>query len=174
MSTATYVINIPQRVVTPTFSPTGGTYTSAQNVSISTNTNGATIRYTTDGSTPNALSAIYTGPINVAQTTTIKAYATNGGMTDSDVSTATYIINIPQKVAVPTFSPTGGTYTSVQNVSISSTTNGATIRYTTDGSTPNASSPIYTVRSMWRRPSRLKRMPRMEEWSTLMCQLQLM
>ena len=144
VSTATYIIDGPQKVVTPTFSPTGGTYTSAQNVSISSTTNGATIRYTTDGSTPNASSPIYTGPINVAQTTTIKAYATNGGMVDSDVSTATYVINIPQRVVTPTFSPTGGTYTSAQNVSISSTTNGATIRYTTDGSTPNASSPIYT------------------------------
>jgi hypothetical protein len=40
-------------------------------------------------------------------------------------------------VAAPTFSPAGGTYTSAQSVTISTTTGGASIRYTTDGSTPN-------------------------------------
>ncbi|WP_237047580.1 chitobiase/beta-hexosaminidase C-terminal domain-containing protein [Lentzea guizhouensis] len=47
-------------------------------------------------------------------------------------------------VATPTFSPPGGAYTSGQTVTISTATSDATIRYTVDGSTPTASSPLYT------------------------------
>ncbi|MBR3726971.1 MAG: endonuclease [Prevotella sp.] len=43
-------------------------------------------------------------------------------------------------VSMPTFSPEGGTYSSAQSVTISCPTNGATIFYTTDGTTPSASS----------------------------------
>ena len=49
-----------------------------------------------------------------------------------------------QQAATPTFNPPGGAYTQPMNVTISSTTPGATIRYTTDGSTPGATSTIYT------------------------------
>ncbi|UOX87900.1 chitobiase/beta-hexosaminidase C-terminal domain-containing protein [Amycolatopsis sp. FBCC-B4732] len=47
-------------------------------------------------------------------------------------------------VAAPTFSPPGGTYSAAQTVTISSATAGATIRYTVDGSTPTASSTLYS------------------------------
>ena len=43
-----YTISVPR----PRFSPAAGAYGPAQNVTISTATGGATIRYTTDGSTP--------------------------------------------------------------------------------------------------------------------------
>ena len=49
------VVNITvnsDQCATPTFTPAAGTYSSAQSVTISTTTGGATIRYTTDGSTP--------------------------------------------------------------------------------------------------------------------------
>lgn len=80
------------QVSAPTFSPAEGTYTSAQSVSISTVTSGATIHYTTDGSTPTTSSPVYSSPINVATTTTIKAMAVKSGMTNSTVSSATYTI----------------------------------------------------------------------------------
>lgn len=82
-----------QTVAAPTFSPAGGTFNSAQSVTISCDTNGATIRYTTDGSTPNSNSPVYSGAINVSSTTTIKAYATAPGMNDSAVSSAAYVID---------------------------------------------------------------------------------
>ncbi|HEX7302279.1 chitobiase/beta-hexosaminidase C-terminal domain-containing protein [Lentzea sp.] len=47
-------------------------------------------------------------------------------------------------VATPTFNPPGGAYSSGQTVTISTSTSGATIRYTVDGSTPTTSSPVYS------------------------------
>ena len=79
-------------VAAPTFSPAGGTYTSAQNVTISTTTAGATIYYTTDGSTPSSNSAVYSAPIAVSSYTVVKAIAVKDGVS-STVATATYIIS---------------------------------------------------------------------------------
>src|SRR5207302_2943313 len=128
VASATYIIQ-QQQVATPTFSPGGGTYTGSVTVSISEATSGATIYYTTDGSTP----AVYTGALTFTQTTTLQAMAAASGMTNSAVASATYIIQQQQQVATPTFSPGGGTYTGSVTVSISEATSGATIYYTTDG-----------------------------------------
>lgn len=129
----------------PTFSPAAGTYASVQTVAISTATVGATIRYTADGTEPNSSSASYGGPITVAANTTIKAYAEKTGIAPSAVATAVYVINLPlPPAAAPVFSPAGGTYPQAQNVALSSATEGATIYYTLDGSTPTVSSTLYT------------------------------
>lgn len=80
----------PVQVATPGFSPAGGTYTSAQNVTISCTTSGAIIRYTTDGSTPTSSSAQYTGAILIESTKTIKAIAMASGMNNSAIASATY------------------------------------------------------------------------------------
>ncbi|MBR1643617.1 MAG: chitobiase/beta-hexosaminidase C-terminal domain-containing protein [Butyrivibrio sp.] len=80
-------------VATPTFSPDAGTYTEAQSVTISCETTGATIYYTTDGSNPSASSTAYSGAITVGETTTIKAIAVKEGMTDSSVASTTYTIS---------------------------------------------------------------------------------
>ena len=78
--------------------------------------------------------ALYTGPITVSGTSTIKAVAYASGLADSTVSTATYTIKV---VAAPAFSPAGGTYGTPQTVTLSTATSGASIRYTTDGSAPS-------------------------------------
>jgi hypothetical protein len=77
-------------VAQPTFSPGAGTYSSAQTVTIASSTAGATIRYTTDGSAPNASSRIYSAPLTVTPTQTVKAYAAKAGMLSSAVATAAY------------------------------------------------------------------------------------
>jgi hypothetical protein len=87
------VAGAPPPVAAPTFSPGGGSYSSAQNVTISSATGGASIRYTTDGSTPTSTAGtLYSGPVNVSASTTLKAIAYESGMTDSTVSSATYTI----------------------------------------------------------------------------------
>ena len=64
----------------PVFSPSPGTYTMAQSVALSSTTSGATIRYTTDGTTPNETAGTaYSGPIPVASSMTIKAMAYRAG-----------------------------------------------------------------------------------------------
>jgi hypothetical protein len=140
VASATYTVQ--QQVATPTYSPGGGTYTGSVTVSISDATSGATIHYTTDGSTPTTSSAVYSGALTFTQTTTLKAMAAASGMTNSGVASATYTVQ--QQVATPTFSPGGGTYTGLVTVTISDATSGATIHYTTDGSTPTTSSAVYT------------------------------
>ncbi len=80
---------------TPSFSPPAGTYSSPQMVTISDTTAGATIYYTTDGSTPTTASTVFTGPIAVSSTETIKAIAAASGFSNSAVATATYTINLP-------------------------------------------------------------------------------
>ena len=123
----------PGQVANPAFNPPGGAYTSP--VAISTTTAGATIRYTTDGSTPSETNGtIYTAPIALSATTTIKAIAYKSGLTDSGVVSATYTVS-KGTVASPVFNPPAGAYT--MPVAISSATPGATIRYTIDGSTPS-------------------------------------
>jgi hypothetical protein len=135
-----------QTVATPTFSPAGGTYTSTQSVSLSDSTSGATIYYTTNGSTPTTSSSKYSSAISVSSTTTIEAIGVLSGDNNSSVASATYTISSGggTTVATPTFSPAGGTYTSTQSVSLSDSTSGATIYYTTNGSTPTTSSTVYS------------------------------
>ena len=134
-----------ERVAKPAFSVASGTYTSTQNVTISCATSGASIYYTTDGTTPTVSSALYAGAVTVASSETIKAIAVKSGMTDSAVASATYTIGTQptEQVATPTFSVASGTYTSAQNVTISCATPGALIYYTTDGTTPTVSSALY-------------------------------
>ena len=130
----------------PNFSPVAGTYTTAQNVTLSDGTSGAVIYYTLDGSAPTAASAKYTAPIalSASGTTTINAEAIAAGGGTSAVATAVYTLNLPVQTATPTFSPAAGTFTTAQSVTISDATAGAVIYYTTDGSTPTTSSSVYS------------------------------
>lgn len=78
-------------VATPTFSPDGGIFVASQSVTLSCSTDGATIYYTLDGSTPTSSSDVYSAAINLSSTTTIKAIAKKND-DFSDVATATYTI----------------------------------------------------------------------------------
>ncbi len=78
---------------TPTFSPVAGTYMTEQNVTISCETTNAAIYYTLDGSDPTENSTLYSAPITVSETTTIKAIAIASGYDNSAIAEATYTIN---------------------------------------------------------------------------------
>ncbi|MGA8026598.1 MAG: chitobiase/beta-hexosaminidase C-terminal domain-containing protein [Bryobacteraceae bacterium] len=127
---------------TPQFSIPGGTYAAAQTVSITDATSQATIYYTTDGSVPTTSSLQYTQPIAVSSSETIKAISASIGYATSAVASATYAIT-NTIVGTPTFSPPAGTYAAGQTVALQDPTPGATIYFTTDGTTPTTSSTQY-------------------------------
>jgi LysM repeat protein len=141
-SVATAAYTIAPVLPTPTFSLAAGTYTTAQSVTISDATAGTAIYYTTNGATPTTSSTVYSGPITVSATETLEAIAVETGYTNSSVATAAY--TIAPVLPTPTFSPAAGTYTTAQTVTISDATAGATIYYTTNGTTPTTSSSVYS------------------------------
>ena len=144
VATNTYTFPLP--AAEPVFSPPSGTYTSPQTVTITDTTPGATIYYTTDGTLPGRSSPIFNPmqSISVSATQTIKALAVAPGYATSPEGVATYTI-IPPYAATPVFTLPTGFYTSRQTVSITDTTPGATIYYTTDGTPPTTSSTRYTT-----------------------------
>ena len=102
---------------------------------ISTTTSWPSIYYTTDGTEPSSTNGtLYEGPFVLTEQTTIKAIVTKDGYTDSPVETTTIY-----KVATPTIQDNGS-----HAISITTTTPGATIYYTTDGTDPTTSSTQYT------------------------------
>jgi len=142
VATAAYVVVMPT-VATPTFSPAAGNIEKGSEVTINCSTTGATIHYTTDGSAPTESSPVYSGAIAINSTTTIKAIAIKEDYKNSAVATASYTVVLPT-VATPTFSPNGGSVAAGTEVTIACTTDGAEIHYTTDGSAPTSSSPVYS------------------------------
>lgn len=81
-------------VKTPTASPNGGTFASSQSVTLSSETAGASIYYTMDGTTPTTGSTLYNGAFTLSATKTVKAIAVKSGMSQSDVLTVDFIIHI--------------------------------------------------------------------------------
>ena len=132
----------PPSAAAPVFSPAQGTYTSPQKVTLTDSTQNSSIYYTLNGTTPTTGATRYTGPIPISSTTTIKGIATAPGYSQSAVSSATYTIALA--TVSPTFSPKGDTYGQAKLVTLASTTPNSSIYYTTDGSTPTASSIRYT------------------------------
>jgi len=128
---------------TPTFTLAAGTYTSSQPLSISDQTPDATIYYTTDGTTPNSSSPLYTGPLTVSSSETVAAIAVASNYSSSPLAFAAYTISGPQ-AATPSFSVSAGTYTSAPTVTISDATARATIYYTTNGRIPTSTSTVYS------------------------------
>lgn len=102
---------------------------------------GAEIRYTLDGSTPSASSTLYSSAITLTATTTVKAIAIKDGVTSS-VANKTFTKSSTPVVNAPSISGTTPFETSTQ-VTMSADS-GAEIRYTTDGTTPSASSTLYS------------------------------
>jgi hypothetical protein len=141
---ATAAYNIGPPAATPKFSVAAGTYSSAQSVTISDTTSGATIYYTTNNTTPTTSSAQYSTAIVVAASETLQAMATAPNYSPSAVAKAAYTINYPQ-AATPTFSVPAGSFSSAQSVTISDTTTGNTIYYTTNNTTPTTSSTKYSA-----------------------------
>lgn len=143
IASATFTL-LPAAASAPVFSPAGGAYSNAQEVVITSDTPGVVIHYAFNDDALNEASPVYTSPIEITNTTTLKAYAVKEGLRTSQVTIATYKIgNEIPKVDTPQFSLPSGHYKSVQQVAIFTDTKDADIYYTTDGSNPNDSSAVY-------------------------------
>lgn len=131
-------------VSNPTFTMPSGTYNNDISVGMACATDGASIYYTTDGSTPSSSSTKFTSNITISETTTLKAISCKDGYNDSGIVEATYTIEkYTDKIETPEIKPGSCTFSESILVSISCATQGVTIRYTLDGSEPGTSSEEY-------------------------------
>lgn len=129
-------------------SPVPKTYDSAQTVKLSSTNSGDKIYYTTDGSTPTTASALYTSPIQVASSLTIKAFGVNSLSQAGNVVSFAYVIDLNADFGAPTITANLPVGHSESQVAVSFTikdNKAATTRayYTDDGSEPSASSKAY-------------------------------
>lgn len=135
-----YNISQPGVVKQPVISPNGGNFNGSVTVSLSTVTPGATIYYTTSGNLPvigTGFTKPYVGPFTLYGTATIRAMAVKTGLVNSSIAVANFVVNNPDIVAAPSFTPGPGNYPGAISVTISSTTPGAQIFYSTNGVTPS-------------------------------------
>ncbi|MDF2605894.1 MAG: hypothetical protein K0S34_84 [Bacillales bacterium] len=123
---------------TITASPNGGTFTSTQNVTL-TSDETATIYYTVDGTTPTTSSTQYSSSISISTNTTLKFFGVDSSGNASTVQTVNFVIDVaPVITATPS-----GSFTSTKEITLTSNET-ATIYYTLDGTTPTTSSAVYS------------------------------
>jgi hypothetical protein len=93
--TGVAVFGLLSSVATPVITPAGGSVPSGQSVTITDSTSGASIYYTTNGSTPTPGSGStlqYTGPFTISAATTVEAVAVAGG-SSSAIASASFTIS---------------------------------------------------------------------------------
>ncbi len=131
-------------VATPTFTPSPGSYSGAQSVTVSTSTSGATLHYRLDGAEPTeADPSVASGSsVLVDHSATLKARGFRTGWMPSATGGGSYWISLGT-VALPTLNPPPSLYSSAQTVTITTSTPVAVIRYTIDGTDPTFTSPVY-------------------------------
>jgi hypothetical protein len=138
--TAVYTLPTPA-VSAPVFTPAPGGITGPITVTLSNSTAGASIRYTLDGSAPSETAGfLYNGAFLVDGGTTVRAIGYAAGFTNSTISTGSY----PLAALPPVITPAAGLYGSPMPITISTASAGASIYFTTDGSTPTTASTLYT------------------------------
>ena len=138
------VLDILSRVSTPEIEPHGGgPYSGQVLITMQSFTPESEIVYTIDSSEPTGLSTAYTAPflLSTIGSTTIKAMGTRDGLADSPIASATFVVL--EQVATPVLTPSYGTFVDSLTLHISCATEGAKIRYTTNGDDPNAGSAEY-------------------------------
>lgn len=148
-------------VVTPSFNPEGGTYSTAKEVSITCATSGVNIRYTLDGTEPTSESQLYVGPFQIDSTMTIQARAYKDKWSPSAIASALYRFQVASVYILPM----GGDFISPQTVQIAATTPGTVIHYTTDGTEPTEASAIYTSSLVIDRNTNLKAKGYISGWT---------
>lgn len=119
--------------------PPGGIYATAQSVTLTTN-EAATIYFTTDRSEPTPASAIYTGPITIAQDTILTFSAIDTAGNREYPQSQQYRIDTIAPETLP--SNRGGVYPTALTVALT-TNESAIIYFTVDGSEPTTASAVY-------------------------------
>jgi hypothetical protein len=92
------LVNALPSAATPTLSPAPGAYTSAQAITLTDTTPGASIYYTTNGSTPTLGSTLYSAPFQASSTEVIQAIAIASGYSVSTPASGTYFFSLPPVV----------------------------------------------------------------------------
>ncbi|MCM1213315.1 MAG: chitobiase/beta-hexosaminidase C-terminal domain-containing protein [Lachnospiraceae bacterium] len=86
-------IGTVEQCAMPMASVPGGVYGSAQSVALSTSTAGATIRYTTDGTTPSETNGqVYSEAVSISGNTGLRAIACKDGARTSDMLLEEYFV----------------------------------------------------------------------------------
>ncbi|OON95614.1 MAG: hypothetical protein ATN36_08000 [Epulopiscium sp. Nele67-Bin005] len=130
-------------IQSPTTDIEAGEFNSSQTISLSTITDDAKIYYTLDGSTPTKNSTLYTKPILIEETATLKAMAIKGDLT-SEILTEVYQINFSNiQCEMPTLSIIDGLTNKYQTITLDCDTDNVSIYYTTDGTIPTENSTLY-------------------------------
>lgn len=83
----------PTKVQAVTASPNQGAVEKGAFVELATATEGAIIYYTTDKTEPTPNSPVYTKPIEITQSTTIKAFAVKEDLDNSEITVFDYVIS---------------------------------------------------------------------------------
>lgn len=135
------VLSTPTITVTGTEAGAANTYYFTANVTIAAET-GASVYYTTDGTTPDNNSTLYSAPFDVTTSCTVQAIAVKANYANSAVVSAIIVIDTPT-VAAPVFTPASGVFTDSVQVTITCSDETATIRYTNDGTEPTETSTLY-------------------------------
>lgn len=139
VKTQTYTIDTSAPITTAT--PAGGVYASARAVTLAASET-ATIYYTLDDTIPTLGSPVYTGPLTISSSSTLRYFAKDAAGNKEAVKSQGYTID--SIAPVTTATPTGGTYAAAQTVSLAANET-ATIYYTLNGTTPTTSSAVYTA-----------------------------
>jgi alpha-tubulin suppressor-like RCC1 family protein len=122
------------RAAMPEIDPPGGTFSSAVSVTLTSTTPQAAIRYTLDGAEPGPGSTLFAGPFLLDADAEVRARAFRDGWEPSATAVAEFSFEV--EVAAPAFSPAAGFYREPIDVAITSSTPGATLVYTLDGTDP--------------------------------------
>ncbi len=133
----------PTTVATPEIYPAGGVVSSSGSITISTRTLGAAINYTIDGSVPTTSSPLYTGPIQLAASTTINAIASEPGLNNSAVASATFTVDSSSPIVSVTAPASGQIVAAGISLTANATDNSAvgSVQFAVDGA------PVGTVTS---------------------------
>jgi hypothetical protein len=128
VSEAAYVLPTLPSV---TFNPVSGSEVPLSLVLSISGHGDATIYYTTNNTTPTTNSSVYASAISLSTEAVVKAFGVKSGYSNSTIASATYYL---PTAPTPTIYPSAGAYYIPLSVTVSNSLSGATVLYSTNGS----------------------------------------